>query len=109
VKEAVAGSEPMNARGKRDILRVVFFGVRSTRFVVLTGSLESVRYDCMKCFTLLYSDEKRERPTSVLSWVYIDQRLIASTFWKYLAIVDVYDDYAITTVQRTYGAFLETS
>jgi hypothetical protein len=64
-------SEPTNARGKRDILRVKVD--RITRLVVVTGSLESDRYDSMKCLILLYLDEKRGELSLHLCWVYIDQ------------------------------------
>lgn len=47
------GSEPTNARGNRDILRVMV-GLMA-RLVVMTGSLESDRYDSMKVLFLFVS------------------------------------------------------
>jgi hypothetical protein len=59
-------SEPTNARGKRDILRVMVD--RMSRLVVVTGSLESDRYDSMKCLISLYLDEKRGDLSLHLCW-----------------------------------------
>ena len=53
----MARSEEIYDLGKNDILRE--FGVSRTRLVVVTGSLESVRQDCIEDFKMFADDDKK--------------------------------------------------
>jgi hypothetical protein len=56
--------------------------------VVVTGSLESDRYESISVLVLLYLDERRRELLEPSALVYIDQTT-TSTFWK------VHEDHVI--------------